>query len=85
LGTSGANCASSVDSAQTVQTLTVEGSGVVDLVGSTFLAADAELVGKEARGALALLRSSVVVRIDRAGDTVSVADEVVGRAELALA
>lgn len=80
--TDGANA---TDPTQALQTLTIHSSGVVELVGAAFLAADAELVGEEPSCALTLHRSAAVGRVHGTGHAVSVADEVVGRALLALA
>lgn len=56
---------------------------VIKLIGTTFLSTDAELVGEKSIVAIAVSTSGVVVGVDRASNTVAVADEVVIWAYLA--
>lgn len=83
LGSSGADSASSLDSAKTLQALALMGVRIVLFVGSALLGADAELVGEVSADAVAVAGVGVVLGVDGAGDAVAVADEIVGRAFLA--
>ena len=84
LSASRADGADSTDSSETLDAdaLLV---AVVDLICSAFSDANAELVGEEAILAVTVGGLRVVLRVDGAGDTVSVADEVVVRAGLTYA
>lgn len=84
MSASGADSADTVDSSQTLKTAAGESGSVVFFIGSAFLSADAVLVSVVARGAITGLSVAVVVGVDRAGHTESVADEEIGRALLAL-
>lgn len=53
--------------------------GVVFLVSATLFGADSVLVSEKARIAVTAVFGRVVFRVDRASNTVSVADEVVAR------
>lgn len=83
LSASRADGADATDAAQTLEAGASLSAGVVLLVGSAFLGADAILVGVEPTLAVAVACLGVIVRVDRASDTVSVADEIPVGASLA--
>lgn len=78
-----ADGADSTDAAKSLKASASLSAGIVLLVGSAFLGADAILVGVESTLAVTVACLGVVVRVDWASDTVSVADEVPAGAFLA--
>ena len=74
LAATGTDSTLSVDSAQPFNALAPV--GVVDLVGGTFLRTDAELVDEVSALALAALGVRTIVRVDSAGDAISIRYEV---------
>ena len=82
LSASWADSTDSTDSTETLEARTFVSIRVVLLIGSAFSGANAILVREETSVAVTVVGGLVVLRVDWASHTVSVADKIVSRAFL---